>query len=451
VDGVQSEIMQNYSIDIYQEYFKESDGVEYGSEAPNAKTLAVFKDPQEQKRSVTKISWHPDAGRKLACSFAIMQFQDERIGVGANMESYIWDVNNPNTPEFKLKPPSPLCCLEYNPKDPHLLVGGSYNGLITCYDTRVGESAKETSVIETSHRDPVYSITWLAGKSPFECVSTSTDAQVLWWDVRKLAEPIDSMWVEDKMADNLRMGGSSMEYAGAGGKFLFGSEQGKIVACSRKGKTPADKVGASWDAHSGPIYALSRNAYYPKFYITVGDWTVKVWNEELRTPIMTSKYFSSYVMDGAWSQTRPGVFITSKMDGTLDIWDIFSKQNDPTLTIQVDTEGLNCLRIQEAGSLVATGTVDGSVYMLEMSEGLAAIQQNEKPLVMAMLERESKREKNLEARAKELRAKEKRAAELANAAAQEGEPWDDVVKALEVKFWDSVGGKDEGDAAVGLE
>ena len=149
-------------------------------------------------------------------------------------------------------------------------------GLITCYDTRVGESAKETSVIETSHRDPVYWISWLAGKSPFECVSTSTDAQVLWWDVRKLAEPIDSMWVEDKAADNLRMGGSSMEYAGAGGKFLFGSEQGKIVACSRKGKTPADKVGASWDAHSGPIYALSRNAYYPKFYVTVGDWTVKV-------------------------------------------------------------------------------------------------------------------------------------------------------------------------------
>ena len=68
-----------------------------------------------------------------------------------------------------------------------------------------------------------------------------------------------------------------------------------------------------------------------------------------------------------------------------------------------------------------------------------------------MLERESKREKNLEARAKELRAKEKRAAELANAAAQEGEPWDDVVKALEVKFWESVGGKDDGDAAVGLE
>jgi len=62
---------------------------------------------------------------------------------------------------------------------------------------------------------------------------------------------------------------------------------------------------------------------------------------------------------------------------------------------------------------------------------------------MAMLERESKREKNLEARAKELKAKEKRAAEMASAVPPETEPWDDTVKALEVQFWESVGGKAE--------
>ena len=80
--------------------------------------------------------------------------------------SYIWDVNNPNTPEQQLTPASPLCCLEYNPKDPHLLVGGSYNGLISCFDTRVGETPKDASIIEKSHRDPVYKVAWLQGKHP---------------------------------------------------------------------------------------------------------------------------------------------------------------------------------------------------------------------------------------------------------------------------------------------
>lgn len=40
---------------------------------------------------------------------------------------------NPNKPELALKPVSPLVCLEYNPKDPHILVGGCYNGQLGMY------------------------------------------------------------------------------------------------------------------------------------------------------------------------------------------------------------------------------------------------------------------------------------------------------------------------------
>ena len=439
--AIENDIKQNYSIDIYQEYYEGQPETDYSTTAPAAKTLAVFKDPGETKRSACGISWHPDGGRKLAVAFAIMQFQDPRQQA-PGMDSYVWDVNNPNTPEMTLTPPSPLCCLEYNPKDPHLLVGGSYNGLITCYDTRVGYTPKDTSIIEKSHRDPVYKVAWLPGKTPFECVSTSTDGQVLWWDVRKLAEPIESLWVEEKTEAKDRVGSTCMEYTGAGGKFMLGSESGKIAACSRKGKTAADKVGNIWEAHCGPVYALSRNAYFPKFYLTVGDWSVKLWNEEIRTPILTSKYSKTYMLDAAWSPTRPGVFVTSKMDGTLDIWDIFYRQHDPTLSLQVDTDGLKSVRIQEQGALVATGTVDGSVYMLELSEGLVHMQPNEKSTVMNMLERESKREKNLEARAKELKAKAKRAEEAQKAEAEEKTPWEETVADIEEKFWTTVGGKD---------
>jgi len=443
VDNIEDTIKQNTSIDIYQEYFAGEGAADYSAPPPSAKTLAVFKDPTTpSKRSACSVSWHPDAGRKLAVAFAIMQFQDKRMDdqVKENQYSYIWDVNNPNTPEQELKPPSPLCCLEYNPKDPHLLAGGSYNGLVTCYDTRIGSDPKETSIIESSHRDPVYKLAWLAGKTPFECVSTSTDGQVLWWDVRKLGEPIESLWVEEKTEEKTKIGGTSLEYSGAGGKFMVGSEQGKIAACSRKGKTPADKVGNIWEAHSGPVYALQRNAYYPKFYLTVGDWSVKVWNEEIRTPIISSKFFKSYVLDAAWSPVRPGVFVTAKMDGCLDVWDIFYKQHDPTLSLQVHHDGLKCVRMQEQGVFVATGSVDGQVYMLELSEGLATMQANEKSSVMNMLERESKREKNLEARAKELKAKAKRAEDAANNAQTQNEnPWEDQVKNIEDKFWQTVG------------
>jgi len=449
-DAVEGDIKQNYAIDIYQEYFA-GEYADHSSEPPSAKTLSVFKDPDPVKRTVSNISWYPDGGKKLAVAFSIMQFQDRRMEQ-CSINSFIWDVNNPNTPETTLTPASPLCCLEYNPKDPHLLVGGSYNGLISYFDTRKGETPVDTSIIEKSHRDPVYKIAWLHGKTPTECASTSTDGQVLWWDIRRLGEPSEMLTLDDKSAEGRLMGGVSMEYSAAGGptKFLIGTEQGKVISCSRKGKTNADKLGTVYEGHCGPVYGLQRNTFFPKYFLTVGDWTVRLWNEELRAPIMSSKYFKNYVEDACWSPTRPGVFITTKMDGTLDVWDYFYKQNDPTLSLQVDGDGLRTVRMQDAGSLLATGSVDGSVYMLELCEGLSVIQPNEKNSVMQMLERESKREKNLEARVKELRQKEKRAQEVAaqgdGSAGQT--PWEETVKKIEEDFWAQVGGKESAEEAA---
>jgi len=79
-------------------------------------------------------------------------------------------------------------------------VGGSYNGLITFYDLRRSGAAtsKETlpfstSVIEKSHHDPVYDVFWINSKTGNQCVSVSTDGQMLWWDTRRLSEPTDSL------------------------------------------------------------------------------------------------------------------------------------------------------------------------------------------------------------------------------------------------------------------
>ena len=55
----------------------------------------------------------------------------------------------------------------------------------------------------------------------------------------------------------------------------------------------------------------------------------------LKLPPFTFRQHMSYMTDGCWSPVRPAVFFTTKMDGTLDVWDYLFKQNDPTLSIQV--------------------------------------------------------------------------------------------------------------------
>uniref|UniRef100_A0A3B4FWB5 Dynein axonemal intermediate chain 2 n=1 Tax=Pundamilia nyererei TaxID=303518 RepID=A0A3B4FWB5_9CICH len=420
-------IRQNNAVDIYQECFEDEEVVEEIQEPPSAKTVNIFRyDPNEIKRTVTSLSWQPDGGRKLAVAYSCLEFQKSSKDI--SLDSYIWDIENPNRPEMMLKPTSPLVCLDYNPKDSHTLVGGSYNGQIAFWDTRKGNQPVEFSSLEHSHRDPVYKIIWLQSKTGTDAFSASTDGQVLWWDVRKLAEPTECLVLDPSREGNLdqALGATSLEFEPTmPTKFMVGTEQGLVISCNRKAKTPAEKIVCTYDSHHGPIYALQRNPFFPKNFLTVGDWTARIWSEDIKeSSIMCTKYQMSYLTDACWSPVRPSVFFTVKMDGVLDVWDILFKQSDPTLSLKVCDNSLYSLSVQDNGRLVACGSQLGEATLLEICSGLSNLQKNEKSLLAAMFERESKREKILEARQREVRLKERSRSEQSReeeAGREEGE------------------------------
>lgn len=400
-------IQQNNAIDIYEEYFGNA-SLDSSNEPPSAKTINVFRDPNETKRTATSISWYPDGAKKLAIAYSMLEFQ--KLTSDTCMDSYIWEIENPNKPEMCLKPISPIVCLEYNPKDPHILVGGCYNGQLGYWDTRKGSHPIEMTPIEKSHRDPVYKLAFIQSKTGAECFSTSTDGQVFWWDIRKLGEPTESL----KLCPNIRessrpLGGVSLEYEPTmPTKFMVGTEQGSVLSCNRKAKSANDKIVAVYNQHYGPIYAVQRNPFFPKNFLTIGDWTARIWSEDIReSSVMWTKQHQTYLTDGCWSPVRPAVFFTTRMDGCLDVWDYLFKQNDPTLSIQVCDDALHSLRVQDQGRLVACGSHDGTTTLLELSDGLCSMARNEKASMTAMFERETRREKILESRHREMRLKER--------------------------------------------
>ncbi|XP_039085684.1 dynein intermediate chain 2, axonemal isoform X2 [Hyaena hyaena] len=424
-------IKQNNAIDIYQEYFDDEDAMEVTEEAPSAKTINVFRDPQEIKRSATHLSWHPDGNRKLAVSYSCLNFQ--RAPEGMSHESYIWDLENPNKPETVLKPSSPLVTLEYNPKDSHVLLGGCYNGQLACWDTRKGSLVAELSTIEFSHRDPVYGTIWLQSKTGTECFSASTDGQVMWWDIRKMSEPTEVVILDIARKEQLEnaLGAISLEFESTlPTKFMVGTEQGIVISCNRKAKTSAEKIVCTFSGHHGPIYALQRNPFYPKNFLTVGDWTARIWSEDSReSSIMWTKYHMAYLTDGAWSPVRPAVFFTTKMDGTLDIWDFVFKQCDPALSLK------------DNGCFIACGSQLGTTTLLEVSNGLCTLQRNEKNTASSIFERETRREKILEARHREMRLKEKGKVEGKDDDLREEEPTfnlEELVTKAEHEFFDII-------------
>ncbi|KAF8065447.1 ODA6 [Scenedesmus sp. PABB004] len=399
----------NNAIDIYEEYFV-GYAADHSGEPPSARSLTVLKDPAPAPRPVAHVAWLPDGGGRAVVCYGSTAFQ-AAPSPGVSTSSYVWDLANPTAPDAELAPSSALLVSRFNAKDGALLGGGQYNGQFAVFDTRKGAAPVDVTPMDVSHTDPIFDFAWLQSKSGAEAMSVSTDGSVLWWDIRKLSEAVEAMPLREKGGDAL-LGGVSLEYDPAAGpaKFMVGCESGTVLSCNRKAKQPADRVTASYGGHHGPVYGLRRHPFFPKYFLSVGDWTARIWNEDVRAPLLVTPHSRAYLTAGSWSPSRPGVFFTAHSDGLLSAWDVFHKHNAPSLTVQVSDQALTAFAIQDGGGVVAAGSADGRCAVLALSASLVEAGQNEKQGIGAMLERETLREKNFEKAAKEAKVKARREA-----------------------------------------
>lgn len=148
--SIEELIKQNNSIDIYEEYWG-GQVADHSNEPPSAKTITVFRDPNPIARGVSYISWHPDSTLgKVVVSYSILEFQQQPENMCKH--SYVWDLQNPNSPEFELHPISQVCVAHFNNKDSNIIGAGQYNGQLAIFDIRKGNRPTAVTQIENSHR-----------------------------------------------------------------------------------------------------------------------------------------------------------------------------------------------------------------------------------------------------------------------------------------------------------
>ena len=49
----------------------------------------------------------------------------------------------------------------------------------------------------------MYDFAWLQSKTGTECMSVSTDGSVLWWDIRKLGEPTETLTLKERGSETV--------------------------------------------------------------------------------------------------------------------------------------------------------------------------------------------------------------------------------------------------------
>lgn len=160
-------------------------------------------------------------------------------------------------------------------------------------------------------------------------------------------------------------------------------------------------MSARFKAQMGPVLALKRNPAFVKNFLTIGDWSAKIWSEDCReSQIIWTGYHRAMLTDGAWSPTRftidnlanqhslicgrLSVFFTTRTDGVLDVWDVLQHQKQASLSVKVCDERLRRIRTHDMGRLVAVGNQKGTTYLVEFSENLSSSNKNDKALLTAV-------------------------------------------------------------------
>ena len=95
------------------------------------------------------------------------------------------------------------------------------------------------------------------------------------------------------------------------------------------------------------VLSLERNSFYPKYFLTVGGCTSKIWSEDLKSDaILSMASSSSRLTSGAWSPSRMSMFFTANVEGFLEIRDFLISHSSPFLQIKIADYALNCVKVR---------------------------------------------------------------------------------------------------------
>lgn len=94
---------------------------------------------------------------------------------------------------------------------------------------------------------------------------------------------------------------------------------------------------------------------------------------------MQTRYHKSYLTDGYWSPTRCGLFFLTRVDGFLDVWDFYYRQNEVAYSQKISDSPLTTIKVNN--DMAAIGDSDGTVSIMKLSTPLYETNPREKEVM----------------------------------------------------------------------
>ncbi|KAJ6446105.1 dynein intermediate chain [Purpureocillium lavendulum] len=367
------------------------------------KEVAQFFDERwSKKRMISSIEFSPKFSELLLASYT----KNPTAPHEPDGLVQVWNTHMHDRPEYVFTAQSDILTAKFSPYHPNLIIGGSYSGQVLLWDTRAKAApVQKTPLTGYGHAHPIYSVDIVGTQNANNIISCSTDGVVCGWSMDVFAQPQEllelknpsqaKVAVEDVSPTCLSFPQTDPTF------FLVGSEEGTIFPCHRYDRAGA-KAGVdkkiSYKGHTAPVMSVD---FHPaRGPVDLGDlvisssldWSVKLW--KVRAPAATSTMGAGdgsiaplidfvredVVYDAKWSPVKPSVFALADGAGWLELWDIAVETEEPVSRISPSarqegrtmlSKSLNKLAWEpNDGKRLATGGIDGSLTVFEVSGGL---------------------------------------------------------------------------------
>ncbi|KAL4659002.1 dynein intermediate chain 1, axonemal-like [Arapaima gigas] len=304
----ETEVMSSLSFKDFK-YFEDSSD-EFREQRGTLLPLWKFHYDKVKGLAVTSLCWNHQYKDLFAVGLGSYDFS--RQGQGMVL---LFSLKNPTFPEYSYSTASGVMCLDIHAKLSHLVAVGFYSGSVAIYNLK--EKSTQPMYRSTAkcgmHADPVWQVKWQKDDmdSNHTFFSVSSDGRVVSWTLIK-ASRSDIEFFNKSFSFSVVCGTSFDFHKQIDYLFLVGTEEGKIFKCS---KSYSSQFLETYDGHHMSVDAVRWNYFHPKVFISgSADWTVKIWDHTIRTPMFTFD-LNSAIGDVVWSPYSSTVFAAVTTDG----------------------------------------------------------------------------------------------------------------------------------------
>ncbi|ESS29532.1 WD domain, G-beta repeat-containing protein [Toxoplasma gondii VEG] len=295
--------------------------------------LWQFHFSKVKKKDVTGLKWNPRYSDLFAAGYGSFEFQRQGSGFVC-----CYSLKNTGYPEYFWKTESAVCSIDWHPHSPSLLAVGLYDGMVLVFDihTKDRKPTHASTVKVNKHTDPVWDVRWDGDDSgsAFRFYSVSGDGRVTSWTLMKNkleSEEVALLKLDYSQLTSPRDSAEATALVGSAGGtcfdfhpsqshvFIVGTTEGVIFKCS---KNYSGQYLQTYLGHDMSITGVEWNPFHPRVFISSSsDWTVKIWEESLTSPVLTFD-FEMAVGDVRWAPSSSTMFAAATADGTVHVYDL---------------------------------------------------------------------------------------------------------------------------------